>query len=61
MAEMIKVTLVKSIIGRPQKHRKIVTAMGLTKINKTVELKDTPSTWGMINKVSHLVHAEEKE
>jgi len=34
--------------------------MGFTKLNKTVELKDTPSIRGMINKVSHLVKAEEK-
>ncbi len=61
MAEMIKVTLVRSVIGRPEKHRKILRAMGLTKLNKSVELNDSSSTWGMINKVSHLVRAEEKK
>ncbi|MBT8367975.1 MAG: 50S ribosomal protein L30 [Deltaproteobacteria bacterium] len=60
MAEMLKITLVKSMIGRPEKHRKVLRAMGLTKLNKTVELQDTPSTRGMINRVSHLVKAEEK-
>ncbi len=56
---MLKVTLVKSMIGRPEKHRKILRGMGLTKLNRTVELKDTPAIRGMINKVTHLVKAEE--
>ena len=60
MAAMLKITLVKSMIGRPKKHRKVLRGMGLTKLNKTVELQDTPSTRGMINVVSHLVKAEEK-
>ncbi len=60
MSGKLKVTLVKSMIGRPEKHRKILRSMGLTKINRTVEFKDTPSIRGMINKVSHLVKAEEK-
>lgn len=57
---MLKITLVKSMIGRPEKHRKVLRGMGLTKLNRTVELKDTPETRGMINTVSHLVQAEEK-
>ena len=61
MAEMLKVTLVKSMIGRPEKHRKVLRGMGLTKLNKTVELQDTPSIRGMIHAVSHLVKAEEKK
>jgi large subunit ribosomal protein L30 len=60
MSGKLKVTLVKSMIGRPEKHRKILRSMGLAKINRTVELIDTPSIRGMINKVSHLVKAEEK-
>ncbi len=59
MAGLLKVTLVKSMIGRPEKHRRVLCGMGLTKLNKTVELKDTPSIRGMINKMSHLVKAEE--
>jgi large subunit ribosomal protein L30 len=59
MAEMVKITLVKSMIGRPEKHRKVLRGMGLTKLNKTVALQDTPCTRGMINIVSHLVKAEE--
>ena len=60
MAAMLRITLLKSMIGRPEKHRKVLRGMGLTKLNKTVELQDTPSTRGMINVVSHLVKAEEK-
>jgi large subunit ribosomal protein L30 len=60
MAATLKVTLVRSMIGRPEKHRKVLRGMGLTKLNRTVELKDTPETRGMINTVSHLVRAEEK-
>jgi large subunit ribosomal protein L30 len=60
MAAMLKVTLVKSMIGRPEKQRKVLRGMGLTKLNRTVELQDTPSIRGMINAVSHLVKAEEK-
>ncbi|MBT3312820.1 MAG: 50S ribosomal protein L30 [Desulfobacterales bacterium] len=59
MSVMIKVTLVKSMIGRPESHRKVLRGMGLTKVNRTVELKDTPSTRGMVKKVSHLVKMEE--
>ena len=60
MAAMLKVTLVKSMIGRPEKHRKVLRGMGLTKLNKTVDLQDTPCTRGMIQAVSHLVKAEER-
>ena len=60
MSGTIKVTLVKSMIGRPEKHRRVLRGMGLTKLNRTVELEDTPAIRGMINVVSHLVKAEEK-
>jgi len=59
MAGKVKVTLVKSMIGRPEKHRRVLQGMGLRKLNATVELQDTPSIRGMINTVSHLVRAEE--
>ncbi len=59
MSEKVKVTLIKSMIGRPEKHRRVLRGMGLTKINKTVSLVDTPSTRGMINMVSHLVRVKE--
>ena len=60
MSGMLKITLVKSMIGRPEKHRRVLRGMGLTKINRTVELQNTPSVRGMVDKVSHLVVAEEK-
>ena len=59
MAEKFKITLVKSMVGRPEKHRKVLRGMGLTKMNKTVELVDTPEIRGMVQKVSHLVRTEE--
>jgi len=58
MPGMIKITLVKSMNGRPEKHRNVLRGMGLTKMNKTVELEDTPSIRGMVNKVTHLVKVE---
>jgi len=60
MAGTLRITLVKSMIGRPEKHRKVLRGMGLTKLNRSVELQDTPSIRGMVNVVSHLVKAEEK-
>lgn len=59
MAGEIKVTLVRSHIGRPEKHRAVLNGMGLNKVNKTVCLKDTPETRGMIRRVSHMVRIEE--
>jgi large subunit ribosomal protein L30 len=58
MADMIKVTLVKSGIGRDKKIRQTLTGLGLTKLNKTVILKNTPAIRGMINKVSFMVRVE---
>lgn len=60
MAGRLKITLVRSMIGRPEKQRKVLRGMGLTKMNRTVELEDTPSVRGMVFAVSHLVKAEEK-
>lgn len=58
-AGYIKIKLVRSGIGHPEKHRAVLRGMGLTKINKVVELKDTPETRGMIRKVSHLLEVVE--
>jgi large subunit ribosomal protein L30 len=58
-AGYIKIKLVKSGIGHPEKHRAVLRGMGLTKLNKVVELKDTPETRGMIRKVSHLLEVME--
>ena len=59
MAKTLKVTLVKSTIGAVPKNKATVEALGLTKLNKTVELPDNDATRGMIRKVSHLVKVEE--
>lgn len=55
MTETVRVTLVKSGIGRGKKISETLRGLGLTKMNKTVELKNTPAIRGMINKVSFLV------
>lgn len=55
----IKITLVKSTIGALPLHRKIVEALGLRKLNHTVEQPDTPQTRGAIEKIRHLVQIEE--
>jgi large subunit ribosomal protein L30 len=60
MAAILKITLIKSMIGRPEKHRQVLRGMGLTRLNKTVELADTPAIRGMVRQVGHLVKAEEK-
>ena len=60
MSGILTVKLIKSMIGRPEKHRKVLRSLGLTKINQAKEHVDTPSIRGMINTVSHLVKAEEK-
>jgi large subunit ribosomal protein L30 len=55
MAEKVTITLVKSQIGKPEKHRLVLQGLGLTKMNKSVVLEDTAQVRGMINKVAHLV------
>ena len=59
MAEKLKVTLVKSTIGAIPKQVKTVEALGLNKLNKTVELPDNDAVRGMSFKVRHLVKVEE--
>jgi large subunit ribosomal protein L30 len=59
MSGALEITLKKSIIGRPEKHRKTVRSLGLRKLNKTVVLKDTPSVRGMVKQVSHLLEVKE--
>ncbi len=58
-AKTIRVQLVRSMIGRPEKQRVVLRGMGLTKMQKTVQLPDTPQIRGMLNKVQHLVRVEE--
>ena len=59
MADKLKITLVKSTIGAIPKHVKTVEALGLKKVNKTVEMPDNAAVRGMINQVRHLVKVEE--
>ena len=55
----IKITQVKSVIGSTSRQKKTVEALGLKKINNSVELEATPQILGMVNKVSHLLKVEE--
>ena len=57
--KMIKVTLTKSTIGANPSQRKVVAALGLRKMHQTVELEDSPVTWGSIKKVEHLLTVTE--
>ena len=59
MADKLKITLVKSTIGAIPKHRKTVEALGLKKLNKTVEMPDNAATRGQIQQIRHLVKVEE--
>ena len=59
MAGKLKITLVKSTIGAIPKHRKTVEALGLKKLNKTVEMTDNAATRGQIQQIRHLVKVEE--
>jgi large subunit ribosomal protein L30 len=59
VAEKIKVTLVKSLITRPESQRRIIKSLGLTKLHSSVIHEDTPQIRGMIRKVSHLLAVEE--
>ena len=59
MANTLKVTLVKSPIGCIPKHKRTVEALGLKKLNKTVELPNNAATKGMTDQVRHLVKVEE--
>ncbi|HET6613592.1 MAG TPA: 50S ribosomal protein L30 [Kofleriaceae bacterium] len=61
MAIKLKVTQIRSGIGRPQIQRQTLAGLGLTKLHKSVLLQDTPSIRGMIRKVSHLVSVEAAE
>ncbi len=58
MSKTVKVTLVKSLIGRLEAHKACARGLGLKKINQTVEVIDTPENRGMINKISYLLKSE---
>ena len=58
MADTIKVTLIKSGIGKNKKIRQTIRGLGLTKLHKTVTLNNTAAIRGMIDKVSFMVKIE---
>ena len=55
----IKVTQVKSVIDRSERQKRTMVALGLKKMNASVEVEATPQILGMVTKVSHLVKVEE--
>ena len=59
MTDKIRITQIKSLIGRPAKHGRIIRSLGLRKINHMVEHNADPVILGQIKKVSHLVKVEE--
>jgi large subunit ribosomal protein L30 len=56
--KMIRVTLVRSTIGRQPVQKKTVKALGLKRMNHSVVHKDSPEIRGMVNRVGHLVRVE---
>ena len=61
MAKKLQITLVRSLIGRPEAQRATVKSLGLSKIRQTVVQQDNESTRGMVSKVQHLVDVVEVE
>ncbi len=61
MEKKLKVTLVRSKIGRLKLHQDCLRGLGLRRLHQTVELKDTPEVRGMIQKVAYMLKVEERE
>lgn len=59
LANMLRIKLVKSIIGSKPVHRKNIEALGLRKIDQVVEKEDNPQMRGMIKRAEHLLEVEE--
>lgn len=57
-SDKLRITLVKSPIGYNQRQRGTVRALGLRRVNQTVEREDSPVVRGMLDKISHLVRVE---
>ncbi|WP_159469519.1 MULTISPECIES: 50S ribosomal protein L30 [unclassified Dyadobacter] len=55
----VRITQIKSVIDRPERQKLTIKALGLGKINRSVEQENTDAIAGMIRKVSHLVLVEE--
>ncbi|MBN2495147.1 MAG: 50S ribosomal protein L30 [Deltaproteobacteria bacterium] len=58
MAGKLRITVVKSRIGRTEHQRRILDGLGLKKTNQTVELEDTPAIRGMIKKLEFMLRVE---
>ena len=56
----LKITLTRSLIGRPETQRKTIKALGLKKLNSPAELPDNESVRGQLHKVEHLITVEEQ-
>jgi large subunit ribosomal protein L30 len=54
----IKITQIKSVIDRSERQKKTIQALGLGKINRSVEVEANPAIIGMVRKVNHLVAVE---
>ena len=59
--DQLKITWIKSFIGRPESQRRIIRSLGLHRLHHSVVHADTPTMRGMINKVSHMVTVEKVE
>ena len=59
MAKQLQITLKRSLIGRPEKHKTTVNTLGLRKTNQTVTQEDNPAIRGMVDQVSHLLEVKE--
>ena len=57
----LRITLVRSPIGAPERQKRTVKALGLRKLNQTVDRPDNPAIRGMLEKIAHLVELEEIE
>jgi len=55
----IQIKQVKSVIDRPERQKRTMVALGLNKMNATVEVEATPQILGMVRKVNHLIKVVE--
>lgn len=55
----LKITLARGLSGRCEAHRRVVKGLGLTRVNRSVVLSDTPEIRGMVEKVKFLLRVEE--
>jgi large subunit ribosomal protein L30 len=61
MSNLLRITQIRSTIKRPEKHKRIIRALGFRRLYTSVSHRDTPQIRGMIQKVRHLVRVEEIE